>query len=425
MEIKLIYQRYIKSYRVVKDSREDVQDAIYFSLKGDNFDGNCYAQQALDQGANFAIIDNEAFHTDERMILVNDSLSCLQELARYHRQQLGIPILALTGSNGKTTTKELIHSVLSQKFKCTSTRGNLNNHIGVPLTLLSLTPKDNFGVIEMGANHIGEIRDLCAIAEPDFGLITNFGRVHLEGFGSFEGVIKGKTEMYDFLREKKAKVFVNSGDELQMEKSKGMDRISYGTEESMFPMHFIKADPFVKMSFKGQQVNSSLIGAYNYDNIAVAAAIGSYFNIDAQLIGEAIESYVPSNNRSQMINKGSNKIILDAYNANPNSMEAAILNLSRLSAPAKVAVLGDMFELGDDSKVEHQKVEGLLREHNIDRAYLIGTNFSGIICHQNSYKTFKTFEEFKHFFCQQDIKNTTFLIKASRGMQLERVVDLI
>lgn len=425
MEIKELYDLYKKSFKVVKDTRDDVKNAIYFSLKGDNFNGNKYALQALENGANYAVIDEEAYQVDHRMILVEDVLTCLQELATYHRKELNIPILALTGSNGKTTTKELIHAVLNEQFNCYATKGNLNNHIGVPLTLLSMTPEHDFGVVEMGANHQLEIENLCDIALPDFGYITNFGRVHLEGFGSFEGVIKGKTEMYRYLEKNGKKVFVNQDDPIQMEKSAGMDRILFGASGTDYKVTFLGADPFVRIEFDGIHIESKLIGSYNYANIAAAVSIGKYFGVHTERSKGAIEGFVPDNNRSQIIKRESNRIILDAYNANPNSMEAAIQNLANLSADTKVAILGDMFELGEESGMEHQKIADLAMDSNLDRVYLIGEAFAKTRISKKDVFLVNSFEEFKELFKEHKFKDTTFLIKASRGMALERALDYL
>lgn len=425
MKIEGIYEYYKQSYKVVKDTRDDVRDAIYFSLKGESFDGNRYAKDAIEKGASYAIVDDEDYCINEQTILVEDALKCLQDLARYHRLKLGVPIFALTGSNGKTTTKELLNAVMQQKFNCQSTQGNLNNHIGVPLTLLSIRPEHEFGVVEMGANHIGEIEMLCDIAMPDYGLITNFGRVHLEGFRSFEGVIQGKTEMYRFLRAHNRVVFVNAADPLQVEHADGIKQVTFGTEDADFPSQMIGADPFVELSYPGNHIESNLIGAYNYNNIAMATAAGRYFEVGDHLIKKAIENYVPSNNRSQIIDKDSNKIILDAYNANPNSMEAAILNFANLSDNNKVAILGDMFEVGDGSHQEHQRIDDLLHENGIEQAMLIGEHFNAITVSSDKFLQFKTFQDFQEYFETLKIQNTTFLIKASRGMKLERVLDFL
>lgn len=425
MDIKALYDLYKKSYKVVKDTREEVKNSIYFSLKGESFNGNKYALHALNNGANYAVIDEKEFQVDSRLILVDDALKCLQDLATYHRQQLNIPILALTGSNGKTTTKELINVVLQQKFNCYATKGNFNNHIGVPLTLLSMTPEHNFGVVEMGANHQHEIEELCNIALPDYGYITNFGRVHLEGFGSFEGVIKGKTEMYDHLRNHQKHVFINVEDAIQMEKSQGMKRITFGSNDANYHVEFLHADPFVTIIFEGVMIKSNLIGAYNFSNIATAVAIGKYFEVPTADIKKGIESFVPTNNRSQIIEKKTNKIILDAYNANPNSMDAAVNNLACLSDNNKIAILGDMFEIGSDSLMEHQKIADLVAGLTIDKAFLIGENFCKTSISNEKIQQFKSFEAFKSYLEKQSFQQSAILIKASRGMALERVLELL
>lgn len=425
MRLDALYKLYQKSYKVVKDTREEVRDSIYFALKGAHFNGNKYALQALEKGANYAVIDEEEYRVDDRMILVDDAMKCLQDLARYHRQQLKIPILALTGSNGKTTTKELIKVVLEKKYNCFATRGNLNNHLGVPLTLLSMRPEHEFGVVEMGANHVHEIEELCNIALPDYGYITNFGRVHLEGFGSFEGVIRGKTEMYTHIRNHGKQAFVNKADKIQMEHSQGMSCITFGPEGADYKIEYMDADPFVTIDFQGSVISSSLIGAYNYSNIAMAVAVGAYFEVPTEDIKSAVESYVPANNRSQIIEKDSNRIIMDAYNANPNSMEAALKNLNGLSDKRKIAILGDMFELGKDAAAEHQKIAEMLEKSDIAKAFLIGETFSEIEVADKRIRQFSSFEEFKNHMAGLSFTDTTFLIKASRGMALERTLDLI
>ena len=425
MEIKEIYSLYLQSYKVTTDTRADLNNSLFFALKGDNFNGNRYAVEAIQKGANFAIIDEAEFQTSKRIILVEDVLSTLQELAKYHRLQLDIPIIALTGSNGKTTTKELVSAVLSKKYNCSATKGNLNNHIGVPLTLLKMKSDVEIGVVEMGANHPKEIDTLCKIALPDYGYITNFGKVHLEGFGSLEGVIEAKTELYRHLKQNDKTVFVNANDEVQMERSNDIKRKIFGTKASDFPIEFISADPFVNLKFDDIQVKSKLIGNYNYLNIATAIAIGKYFKVSDKMIKKAIEKYTPSNMRSQIIYKGSNKIILDAYNANPNSMEVALENLSQLTDKNKVAILGDMFEIGENSLVEHAHVFDLAQNMQINTLVLIGNDFSEINADSSNTKQFKNFDNFKTKFDLNTIKNTTILIKASRGMALERILDLM
>ena len=423
MDIPQIYRLYKKSFLVSTDTRKITKDCIFFALKGDNFNGNAYAEEALKKGASYAIIDEEKFQVNDQMILVDDVLQALQKLANYHRNELAIPIISLTGSNGKTTTKELINAVLSKKFKTTATVGNLNNHIGVPLTLLSMTDKAEIGIVEMGANHLKEIAFLCNLTQPDYGYITNFGKAHLEGFGSLKGVVKGKTELYNYIKINNKKAFVNANDTKQIETSEGMHRIIFGSTNADVNIKFLEANPFVKVEYKGESIESKLIGSYNFNNIAVAIVIGIHFGVDDAKIKEAIENYIPSNNRSQIIQKGSNKIILDAYNANPSSMQAALENFSHLTDKNKIAVLGDMFELGNEAEIEHQRIANQSSESGLDNVYLLGENFyktnvSGI-------KKFKTFDDFMNHFSNQKIKNSTLLIKASRGMALERILDLI
>jgi UDP-N-acetylmuramoyl-tripeptide--D-alanyl-D-alanine ligase len=425
MEIQQLYHLYKQSYKVATDTRAELTNTIFFALKGDNFNGNAYAEKALEKGANFAVVDEKEFQTNDKIILVEDVLKTLQNLATYHRNQLKIPIISLTGSNGKTTTKELIHAVLKQKYNCIATKGNLNNHIGVPLTLLSMSLETEIGVVEMGANHPNEIATLCEIALPDYGYITNFGRVHLEGFKSLEGVIQAKTEMYRHLKAQNKTVFVNTNDKTQMERANGIKMKTFGDVSSDFPITFISADPFVSVQFKNTKVHSKLIGKYNFSNMAAAITFGQFFDISDSKIKEAIESYIPSNNRSQIIQKGTVKIILDAYNANPNSMEVALENLSQLSDKTKIAILGDMFEIGENSFLEHQNIANLLQSLKIQKAYLIGINFSKIKLKNTAIKQFSTFEDFKNNFDANICKEATVLIKASRGMALERVVELL
>lgn len=419
MNIEQLYKLYTETYLVDTDTRKVRKGSIYFALKGENFNGNKFALEALKNGANYAIIDEEEFKTHQSCILVDNVLETLQQLANFHRQKLNIPIISLTGSNGKTTTKELINAVLNTKYRTTATFGNLNNHIGVPLTLLAMTPSTEIGIVEMGANHLKEIDFLCKIAEPSFGYITNFGKAHLEGFGSVEGVIKGKSELYDFLRENKGFAFVNSDDELQVKQSNGINSISFNKSA----IQFVDANPFVKVQFKNTIIESKLIGKYNFNNIAAAIAIGNYFKISEEAIKNGIENYIPTNNRSQIIEKGTSKIILDAYNANPTSMQAALENFNELKNSSKIIFLGDMFELGKESKSEHQKIAELATSFNFYKVFLIGKAFS--TTHVKNAFIYDSFEDFKTSNKNLAIDNTTILIKGSRGMELERILDLL
>ena len=376
MEINQLHALFLECSSVSTDSRKITKNAMFFALKGDNFNGNVYAKQALQDGAKYAIIDNETYVTSAQTILVKDVLKTLQQLASFHRLYLKTPIIALTGSNGKTTTKELINATLSKKFNTTATAGNLNNHIGVPLTLLSMDKHTEIGIVEMGANHQKEIEFLCGIAKPDYGLITNFGKAHLEGFGGVEGVIKGKSEMYDFLITNNKTIFVNANDPIQVEKTKQAHIFTFGNDSNAdVKIEFIEAQPNVKVRFNNLIINSHLIGEYNFTNIAVAIAIANYFKVDDKGIKEAIESYMPSNNRSQVIQTASHKIIMDAYNANPTSMRAALLNFEKLNDKIKVAILGDMFELGHEAEKEHQNIVDLASTQLLDKIILIGANF--------------------------------------------------
>lgn len=419
MNITELYQLYTQTYLVDTDTRKIRKGSLFFALKGDNFNGNEFAAEAIKSGASYAVIDEEKYNTLSNTIMVGNVLETLQKLANFHRKQLAFPIISLTGSNGKTTTKELINAVLSKKYATAATAGNLNNHIGVPLTLLSMTPKTEIGIVEMGANHLKEIEFLCKIAQPTYGLITNFGKAHLEGFGSVEGVIKAKSELYDFLRLSKGTVFINTDDALQVKQSSGINAIEFNSND----IKFVEAMPFVKVQFKNVIIESKLIGKYNYNNIAVAVAVGNHFNVPETDIKNAIENYTPVNNRSQIIQKGTNKIILDAYNANPSSMQAALENFAQLKDENKVVFLGDMFELGKDSKTEHEKIAKLAVSCNFSKVFLIGKAFSTTSV-KNAYVS-ESFESFKNSTNYSNINNATILIKGSRGMALERLLDLL
>lgn len=399
---------------------------MFFALTGEHFNGNLFAQQALDAGAAFCVVDQEVeTNAPEKIIRVNDTLEALQQLANYHRNQFDIPVIGLTGSNGKTTTKELIHAVLSQKFNTIATIGNLNNHIGVPLTLLRINKDTEVAIVEMGANHQKEIELLCEIANPDYGYITNFGKAHLEGFGGVEGVIKGKSELYAYLLQNHKTAFINLNDPIQKEKSQNLKHLSFGADAAAdVVIEQVEADPFVRVGFHNLIVQSQLIGIYNSNNMAAAITMGIHFGVADADIKKGLENYIPQNNRSQIINRGSNKIIKDAYNANPSSMEVALNNIKQLEDAHKIAVLGDMFELGTDSAAEHKNIIELALSSQLEGVYFVGTHFFE---HAAAYKErahfFNSIEDLKTGLQLDGLENKTILIKGSRGMALERLLE--
>lgn len=427
MELNKIHKLFLDCSVVSTDTRSIHENALFFALKGPNFNGNTYASQALESGANYAVIDEVVQPMHDRFILVDNVLKTLQDLARFHRDYLGLPIVALTGSNGKTTTKELINASLQQHFKTIATIGNLNNHIGVPLTLLSMTTKTEVGIVEMGANHLKEIALLCDIAKPNVGYITNFGKAHLEGFGSEQGVMVAKSELYDYLKANKGVVILNADDakqEMQVGEYSNIFSFSESKKTSV-NIKLSASQPFLKVALDDTVIKTHLVGVYNFHNIAAALAIGSYFKVPFQQQKWGVEAYVPSNNRSQIIHQNSNEILLDAYNANPSSMEAAMDNFKGTQNPIKLAILGDMFELGATTAKEHLAV--------VNRAIGIqGCNFCFIGSHFFDQKIdhpkllfFKTYKQLQLHFEKITISNTSILIKGSRGMALERILKVI
>lgn len=427
MNIQDIHNLFLQCKSVSIDTRKIEKDSMFFAIKGENFDANTFAVKALELGALFVVVDNASYVIDERTILVENSLESLQALAKFHRAYLKLPIIALTGSNGKTTTKELINVVIAKKYKTKATVGNLNNHIGVPLTLLSFTKDTEIGIVEMGANHKKEIEFLCEIAQPDFGYITNFGKAHLEGFGGVEGVIQGKSEMYEYLAKNDKLVFVNLEDPIQIEKSAGIKSFTFGINNTNadLKINSIKANPFVVIDYDNFSVESHLIGLYNANNINAAIAIGYYFKVEEEDMKQAIETYIPENNRSQLLRIDSNQIILDAYNANPSSMAVAITNFLQLENQNKVMILGDMFELGDESKQEHKLIVDSLLNQNKSECYLIGKSFYENKVAQENIQFFETFDAFVVHLKTIHFKDNTILIKGSRGMALERTLEYI
>ncbi|WP_353089237.1 UDP-N-acetylmuramoyl-tripeptide--D-alanyl-D-alanine ligase [Flavobacterium sp.] len=425
MNIANLYEALLSCASLSIDTRTIGPNSLFVALKGERFDANSFAQNALDLGASYVIIDNADYFVNERTILVEDSLVALQKLAQFHRRQLGIPIVALTGSNGKTTTKELILAVLSKKYNTKATKGNLNNHIGVPLTLLSFTKETEIGIVEMGANHQKEIELLCEIAEPDYGYITNFGKAHLDGFGGVEGVIKGKSEMYAHLFSNQKMAFINADDAIQLEKTNTHPRFAFTTKEINADVTFgpIEANPFVTIAYQNTVIYSHLIGLYNATNICAAITIGNYFKVDTDAIKEAIEGYIPENNRSQIIQKNNYEIILDAYNANPSSLKLALENFMHLTKTPKIAILGDMFELGPESEEEHRQIVQLIPDSPELTCHFIGKWFDTIKTSQNNLHFYPDFEAFKAHFMPHP--PALVLIKGSRSMALERALELL
>ncbi len=427
MEISEIHKLFLKCNSISIDTRTIEKNTMFVAIKGENFDANTFAEEALKKGSSYVIIENIDYYIDSRTIIVDDSLKLLQELSKFHRKYLNIPILAITGSNGKTTTKELVHKVLLKKFNCKATIGNLNNHIGVPLTLLSFNKDTEFGIVEMGANHKKEIEFLCSIANPDFGYITNFGKAHLEGFGGYEGVIIGKSELYNYLEENKKIAFINLDDTLQEKKTQNIKRISFSNFEMSADLFInkLEANPNVTVYYNSVVINSNLIGLYNSSNIQFAIIIGKYFNIFDSEIKSAIEEYYPDNNRSQIIKTEFNNIILDAYNANPSSMTLSIQNFLNIEKENKYLIVGDMYELGIETDYEHQNIINLLEnESNIECLFVGKYFFKNRIKKEKRY-FFEEFEDLYNHIITLKLKNKSIFIKGSRGMKLERILNII
>lgn len=425
MTIEELYHIYRQYPSVQTDTRKLKAGDIFFALKGDNFNGNAFAKQAIDNGAAFAIVDESQYEIPGKTILVENVLTTLQQLAKYHRQQFSIPVLAITGSNGKTTTKELIHAVLSSSFKTYTTEGNLNNHIGVPLTILKTRPDAELAVIEMGANHIGEIASYCTYALPTHGLITNCGKAHLEGFGSEEGVRRGKGELFDHLLSHHGTAFVMWDYDYLRRMSKGIPVvIKYGSAIADVEGLAIKNEPFLEVAVsKGPNITSiktQLVGEYNLPNVLAAVAIGNYFKVPADKIKQAIENYIPSNSRSQLLKKGTNTIIMDAYNANPSSMKLAIENFAKLHPENKVLMLGAMAELGNESLAEHKAIIELIRQYTWGKVILVGGDFLKI---EHPFISFSNAAEARTWLQQQYFENTYLLIKGSRSSKMELVLE--
>jgi len=431
MKIEDLYNIYRKNPKISIDSRIISKDCLFFALKGDRFNGNQFALKALEDGAAYAVIDEKEYATDPRCLLVDDTLKTLQLLANYHRKFLNFPILAITGTNGKTTTKELISAVLKQKYNTVYTQGNLNNHIGVPLTLLTMNAETEFGVVEMGANHQFEIKSLCEIAEPDYGLITNVGKAHLEGFGTFENIIKTKTELYDFLNKNNGVIFYNASNPFLTDRVKMVNSklVSYGNIKGSKVNGAVKtSNPFVcvdvyEKDFK-YTIDTNLIGNYNLENILAAVCIGDFFGIENSKIKNAIENYQPSNNRSQLIRSDKNTIYMDAYNANPTSIAASLSNFIELKVKSKCIILGDMLELGSDAVKEHEIVIKMLQRNDFKTVILVGEIYSKLKTPEN-YCKFKNVDQAISWLEKNRIVDSNILIKGSRGIKLEKIVEYL
>ena len=424
MTIEEIYSIYTQHPNIQTDSRKLAKDDFFFALKGPNFNGNLFAQNALDSGAAYVVADEDLPFEDERIIHVDNVLKTLQNLAKHHRQKFTIPFIAITGSNGKTTTKELIHAVLSAQYKTYTTAGNLNNHIGIPLTILKIKRDAEMAVIEMGANHQHEIEEYCMYVQPTHGLITNIGKAHLEGFGDLDGVKKGKGELFTYLGKTNGTAVVYLDDQMVMELAgRVKNTISYGNFNNLPTVKVIAADPFIGIEMPGETaitIQTNLVGKYNLPNILAAVCVGRHFNIKDAKIKAALEKYLPSNSRSQLIEMNGNKVILDAYNANPGSMKLAIENFAQMKGENKILFLGDMKELGAESKAEHQTIVNLLNQYNWKEVILVGKNFKEI---QSTYTHFENSKQAADWFKERKIKDALILVKGSRSMEMERVVQ--
>lgn len=433
MNISELYSIFCNYPTVTTDSRMCIKDSIFFALKGDRFNGNLFAEEALAAGCAYAIVDeHDDVRANDRIIKVDNVLKTLQQLSNFHRKKLKIPIIGITGTNGKTTTKELISISLSREFNIAFTQGNLNNHIGVPLTLLSMNKTHEIGVVEMGANHPGDIKELCEIAEPNYGIITNVGRAHLEGFGTFENVIKTKCELYDYLRQNEGKVFVNRENSILYDLSEGMDRILYGKNDpTLFASGTIaNSNPFLEFDWSffdsSYRVKTRLVGEFNFDNAIAAVAVSKFFGINAERISSSLEEYEPTNYRSQFMRTTMNDLIIDTYNANPTSMKTSLdFFISIPSSLPKMAILGEMKELGEISESEHRRMIEYLSENSDLKIYLVGQIFSNMIVPEGKYKLFESVVELNSYLKSNPVKGHYIFIKGSHSVQLDKVIELL
>jgi UDP-N-acetylmuramoyl-tripeptide--D-alanyl-D-alanine ligase len=427
MDIHKLYQKYRESGKVSTDTRQIAPGSVFIALKGDKFNANEFAAEALSKGASAAVVDEAKYAVDDRYFLVDNALEALQALARHHRAQLKIPVVGLTGSNGKTTSKELLNAVLSKKYKTYATKGNLNNHIGVPLTILAIDNSIELAIVEMGANHVGEIALLCSIANPTHGFITNIGKAHIGTFGGFENIIRAKSELYQHLITANGQVFINSQNEILSNMAKRFAKpLFYPAAGDYYHCELLASDPFLRIKAEsGNEITTQLVGGYNFENAAAALCIGKFFGVDSALANQAVAEYAPGNMRSQIVKKNSNTIILDAYNANPSSMTAAIENLAAMNSGKKVAILGDMFELEHEAEAEHRAIGNLLKKKNFDRVYLCGKLMKSAQQEFSSALLFEKKEDLIAELKKNPITDSTILVKASRGIGLETVVEFL
>ncbi len=425
ISIAKLHRLFLSSSGVCIDTRKVQYGDIFFCLKGKHFNANEFAKKALENGAIYAVIDEEEYYIDDRTILVHNVLEYLQQLAAFHRRQFNIPFVGITGTNGKTTTKELVNAVLSKGFKTHATKGNFNNHIGVPLTLLALPKDTEIAIIEMGANHIGEIEELCKIADPNYGIITSIGKAHLEGFGSIEGVVRTKIELYKSVGQSAGTVFVNSDDDRLMKLSEGIERITYGRRfDADINFEENKGSTFASLKWSGHEINSQLVGSYNVDNMAAAIAIGDYFQIKSLQIAQALREYTPENKRSQWLKTDKNEIVLDAYNANPSSMSVSLESFMSINHPNKWIILGDMLELGEESREEHKRILNYLNSFKKEQVVLVGPEFI-MSDNENKYNSFETTKIAKEYIVANPISDALILIKGSRGIALEELLEYL
>lgn len=428
-QIEHIHRLFLETSGICTDTRKITPDCLFVALKGDNFDGNAFALQALKLGAKYSLADNPSLIHEPRCIVVENALKTLQDLAAFHRSQFFIPVLAITGTNGKTTTKELVARVLKTKYEIIHTEGNLNNHIGVPLTLLKINKNTRFAIIEMGANHVGEIRTLCQMAKPDHGIITNIGKAHLEGFGGYEGVIKAKSELYQYVKENGGFLFVNADQPLLVDLSSGAGRLLYGTTPGADVTGKVtEQNPYLSMKWnyldKSGKIESKLYGAYNLSNILAAISVGLKFGVEEERIRDSILSYQPDNLRSQLKKTERNTLYIDAYNANPSSMAEAIKNFSLIQAKDKIVMLGDMLELGEETQSEHRVVISLLSQLNCNKIILVGKEFKSAAL-TTDYLLFDDVDQVIEWLKDKDIHGNSILIKGSRGIHLEKVIPYL